>query len=194
MELKRFFIPKQIEVGCDEAGRGCLAGPVVASAVVLPPDFYSKEINDSKQLSKHKRNQMRKVIETNAIDFAVSFVSPVTIDIINILNASLLAMHQALDQLNIPFDHILIDGNRFSNYKDKPHECIVKGDSTFLSIAAASIIAKTYRDEYMLMLSEKYPNYQWDKNMGYPTKVHREAIRELGITQHHRKTFRLQGR
>ena len=189
MELKRFFKPKQIEVGCDEAGRGCLAGHVVASAVIFPLGFYSKEINDSKKLSHSKRDEARRIIETNAIDFSVSFVSPATIDEINILKASLLAIHQALDQLKTPFDQILVDGNRFVPYKDKPHKCIIKGDGRFLNIAAASILAKTYRDEYMLMLSKKYPNYYWDKNKGYPTKMHRRAIQIFGITKHHRISF-----
>ena len=181
----------QFEVGCDEAGRGCLAGPVVAAAVILGEGFNNEVINDSKKLSEKKRNELRVYIEENALAWAVGIVSPQEIDQINILNASFLAMHRAIDQLNTPIDFIIIDGNRFNAYKDIPHECIVKGDGKFQNIAAASILAKTYRDEIMDNLDVEFPQYNWKKNKAYPTKAHREAIAQFGTTPHHRMTFRL---
>ena len=181
----------QFEVGCDEAGRGCLAGPVVAAAVILGENFYNDVINDSKKLSEKKRNDLRLYIEENALAWAVGIVSPKEIDQINILNASFLAMHRAIDQLNTPIDFIIIDGNRFNSYKEIPHECIVKGDGKFQNIAAASILAKTYRDEIMDNLDVEFPQYNWKKNKAYPTKAHREAIAQFGTTPHHRMTFRL---
>jgi len=181
----------QFEVGCDEAGRGCLAGPVVAAAVILGENFNNEVINDSKKLSEKKRNELRGYIEANALTWAVGIVSPQEIDQINILNASFLAMHRALDQLQTPIDFIIIDGNRFNAYKDIPHECIVKGDGKYQNIAAASILAKTYRDEIMDNLDLEFPQYNWKKNKAYPTKAHREAIAQFGTTPHHRMTFRL---
>lgn len=180
-----------LEVGVDEAGRGCLAGPVTAAAVILPTDFSNSLINDSKQLSEKKRILLRDVIENQSISFAVSFVSPEKIDEINILNASILAMHHAIDKLLIFPDFIIVDGNKFKPYKNIPHQCIVKGDSKYASIAAASILAKTYRDEYMMKIHEQYPMYGWNKNKGYPTAEHREAIRKYGVTPYHRTTFQL---
>lgn len=180
-----------IEAGCDEAGRGCLAGPVVAGAVILPVDFSNELLNDSKKLSDKQRYQLRPIIEKEAVAFAIGIVSNEEIDEINILNASFLAMHRALDELETSFDEILVDGNRFNPYPNKKHHCIIKGDGKYLSIAAASILAKTYRDDIMKMLHEDYPLYDWKKNMGYPTKKHREAIREHGINEHHRQSFRL---
>lgn len=189
--LEHNFKKSVLEAGCDEAGRGCLAGPVVAAAVILPEDFDNELINDSKQLSEKKRNELRKVIEKEAISWAVAFVDNQEIDQINILNASHLAMHRALDMLEKEPAHLIIDGNRFKKYKNIPHECMIKGDGRFLSIAAASILAKTHRDEYMLSLHNQFPVYDWGKNKGYPTKKHREAIAEHGVTPYHRKTFRL---
>jgi len=180
-----------IEVGCDEAGRGCLAGAVFASAVILPPDFRNEELNDSKQLTEKQRNILRSIIEKEALAWAVGIASPAEIDKINILNASILSMHRALDQLNIRPQHILIDGNRFKKYQDIPHTTIVKGDGKYLSIAAASILAKTHRDEYMLDLHKEFPQYDWDHNKGYPTEKHRQAIAETGTTPYHRMSFRL---
>lgn len=180
-----------LEVGVDEAGRGCLAGPVTAAAVILPIDFSNSLINDSKQLSEKKRILLRDVIENQSISFAVSFVSPEKIDEINILNASILAMHHAIDKLLVSPDFIIVDGNKFKPYKNIPHQCIVKGDSKYASIAAASILAKTYRDEYMMKIHEQYPMYGWNKNKGYPTAEHREAIRKYGVTPYHRTTFQL---
>lgn len=181
----------QFEVGCDEAGRGCLAGPVVAAAVILGENFNNDVINDSKKLSEKKRNDLRLYIEENALAWAVGIVSPKEIDQINILNASFLAMHRAIEQLNTPIDFIIIDGNRFNAYKEIPHECIVKGDGKYQNIAAASILAKTYRDEIMDNLDKEFPQYNWKKNKAYPTKAHREAIAQFGTTPHHRMTFRL---
>jgi len=181
----------RIEAGCDEAGRGCLAGAVFAAAVILPPDFSSELLNDSKQLSEKKRYELRPIIEKEAISWAVGIVSPEEIDKINILNASFLAMHRAIEQLSVKPEHLLIDGNRFTPYPDIPHSTIIKGDGKYLSIAAASILAKTYRDDYMDSLANEYPQYLWQQNKGYPTKAHREAIREHGITPYHRKTFTL---
>lgn len=183
--------PARLEAGCDEAGRGCLAGAVFAAAVILPADFQNEELNDSKQLSEKKRYALRPVIEQEAIAWAVGIVTPEEIDRINILKASFLAMHRAIGQLSVRPDHLLIDGNRFTPYPDIAHTTIVKGDGKFLSIAAASILAKTYRDDYMNALATEYPAYHWTDNKGYPTKAHREAIRTCGITPYHRKTFTL---
>jgi ribonuclease HII len=189
--LAKYHQKGVIEAGCDEAGRGCLAGPVVAAAVILPPRFTNKTLNDSKQLTEKQRYELREIIEKKAITWAVGIVSPEEIDEINILNASFLAMHRAIDQLNQVPEHLLIDGNRFKDYKEIPHTCMVKGDGRFYSIAAASILAKTYRDDIMLELHKDFPNYQWDKSKGYPTKAHRAAIEKYGITEHHRKSFKL---
>lgn len=183
--------PDMIEAGCDEAGRGCLAGPVFAAAVVLPSDFECDELNDSKQLSEKQRNRLRPLIEEQALSFAVAMCSNAEIDELNILWASVEAMHRALSKLVIMPQHILVDGNRFRNYEQIPHTCVVGGDAVYLSIAAASVLAKTYRDEYMTNLAREFPRYDWDCNKGYPTKAHREAIRKYGITPYHRKSFRL---
>ncbi|KRP29399.1 MAG: ribonuclease HII [Cryomorphaceae bacterium BACL22 MAG-120619-bin32] len=180
-----------LEVGTDEAGRGCLAGPVVAAAVILPADFSHPFLNDSKQLSEKKRQELRLIIEENATAFAVSFVWQDEIDKINILQASITAMHRAIDALKITPEFIIVDGNKFRKYQQIQHQTIVKGDSKYLSIAAASILAKTYRDEYMEKIHQEFPNYFWGKNKGYPTIDHRNAIREFGATIHHRKTFKL---
>ena len=180
-----------IEAGCDEAGRGCLAGAVYAAAVILPPDFHNEDLNDSKQLSEKKRYALRPLIEKEAVAWAVGVVTPEEIDKINILNASFLAMHRAIEQLKVKPEHLLIDGNRFTPYEGIPHTTVVKGDGKYLSIAAASILAKTYRDDYMDRLAEEFPQYSWKENKGYPTKAHREAIRQYGITPYHRKSFQL---
>lgn len=182
-----------IEAGCDEAGRGCLAGAVYAAAVILPKDFENEELNDSKQLTEKQRYKLREVIEQNALAWAVGVVSPEEIDKINILNASFLAMHRAINSLKIRPEFLLIDGNRFNKYKDIPYQTIVKGDGKYLSIAAASILAKTYRDDYMNKLDQKYPQYDWKDNKGYPTKKHRQAIRDYGVTPYHRMTYNLLG-
>lgn len=182
-----------IEAGCDEAGRGCLAGSVYAGAVILPKDFKNELLNDSKQLTEHQRYALREVIEKEALAWAVGVVTPAEIDEINILNASFLAMHRALDGLKLKPQHLLIDGNRFKKYQDVPHTTVVKGDGKYLSIAAASILAKTYRDDYMKALHEEYPYYDWSSNKGYSTKKHRAAIREYGTTPYHRMTFNLLG-
>ena len=179
----------RIEAGCDEAGRGCLAGAVFAAAVVLPPDFKSEELNDSKQLSERKRYALRPLIEREALAWAVGVVTPEEIDRINILNASFLAMHRAVDQLQIRPDHLLIDGNRFNPYPTIPHTTVVKGDGKYLSIAAASILAKTYRDDYMAELHKTYPYYGWNHNAGYPTKEHIAALKALGPSPEHRRSF-----
>ena len=179
----------KIEAGCDEAGRGCLAGPVFAAAVILPPDFKNELLNDSKQLSEKKRIYLREVIEKEALAWAVAKVDAPEIDEINILNASFLAMHRAIDNLTIVPEYLLIDGNRFKPYKAIPHHCIVKGDGKYLSIAAASILAKTYRDDFMKRIHEEFPNYAWNKNKGYPTMEHKLAIQKHGFTPWHRKTF-----
>lgn len=189
--LLPYLEANRIEAGCDEAGRGCLAGSVFAAAVILPPDFKNNDLNDSKQLSEKKRYALRPVIEKEAIAWAVGIVTPEEIDKINILKASFLAMHRAIDQLKVRPEHLLIDGNRFTPYPDIHHTTVVKGDGKYLSIAAASILAKTYRDDYMNELAEEYPDYHWTENKGYPTKAHREAIRAIGITPYHRKTFTL---
>lgn len=182
-----------IEAGCDEAGRGCLAGSVYAAAVILPKDFKNELLNDSKQLTERQRYALREVIEREAVAWAVGVVTPEEIDKINILNASFLAMHRAIDQLNLRPQHLLIDGNRFKKYQTLPHTTVVKGDGKYLSIAAASVLAKTYRDDYMNVLHKEYPYYDWDSNKGYPTKKHREAIRIHGTTPYHRMTFNLLG-
>ena len=189
--LLPYLEANRIEAGCDEAGRGCLAGSVFAAAVILPPDFKNDDLNDSKQLSEKKRYALRPVIEKEAIAWAVGIVTPEEIDKINILKASFLAMHRAIDQLQVRPEHLLIDGNRFTPYPDIKHTTVVKGDGKYLSIAAASILAKTYRDDYMDELAKEYPDYHWTENKGYPTNAHREAIRTIGITPYHRKTFTL---
>ena len=189
--LKAYLHKTKIEAGCDEAGRGCLAGPVVAAAVILPKDFTHPLLNDSKQVSEKKRDRLKQVIEKVAIAYAVGIVDHKEIDVINILNASFLAMHRALDQIKTSFDSILVDGNKFKKYKSTEHHCIIKGDAKFLNIAAASILAKTYRDEIMKNLDKEFPVYSWKKNKGYPTKAHRAAIREFGVNKNHRLTFRL---
>ena len=198
--LESHYYKDKIEAGCDEAGRGCLAGSVFAAAVVLPEDYRNELLNDSKQLTEKKRYQLREIIEHDAIAWAVGIVTPDEIDRINILNASILAMHRALDQLKVRPEAIIVDGNRFKPYftgdsprVQLPHTTIVKGDGKFLSIAAASILAKTYRDDYMNRLAEEYPQYDWLSNKGYPTKKHRDAIRQYGITPYHRKTFNMLG-
>ncbi len=182
-----------VEAGCDEAGRGCLAGAVYAAAVILPPDFKNELLNDSKQLIEKQRYALREVIEKEAVDYAIGIVSPEEIDKINILNASFLAMHRALDALKVRPEHLLIDGNRFRKYQDVAHTTVVKGDGKYMSIAAASILAKTYRDDYMQRLHEEFPVYDWNHNKGYPTRKHREAIRRYGESPYHRKTFNLLG-
>ncbi len=189
--LKSYYDKHLIEAGCDEAGRGCLAGPVYASAVILPKNYRNKWLDDSKKLSDKDRYELRPEIEEKAIVWAVGTVNNIEIDEINILNASFLAMHRAVDQLKQQPELLLIDGNRFQKYKDIPHQCIVKGDAKFLSIAAASILAKTYRDDFMKQAAAEHPHYGWEKNMGYPTKKHREAIKTNGTTPLHRLTFQL---
>ena len=191
--LKSHYYEGLIEAGCDEAGRGCLAGSVYAAAVILPSDYQNELLNDSKKLTAKKRYALREEIERDAIAWAVGIVTPEEIDKMNILNASFLAMHRALDQLQVRPEAVIVDGNRFKPYQDLPSTTIVKGDGKYLSIAAASILAKTYRDDYMLSLAEEYPQYDWQSNMGYPTKKHRQAIREHGITPYHRKSYNLLG-
>ena len=191
--LASHYCKGKIEAGCDEAGRGCLAGSVYAAAVIFPEDYQNAELNDSKQLTDKRRHQLREIIERDALAWAVGIVTPEEIDKINILNASILAMHRALDQLQVRPETIIVDGNRFKPYQQLPYTTIVKGDGKYLSIAAASILAKTYRDDYMDRLAEEYPCYDWLSNKGYPTKKHREAIRQYGITPYHRKTFNLLG-
>ena len=181
----------KIEVGCDEAGRGCLAGPVVAAAVLLPHNFKNKTLNDSKQMSKKNREKIEIIIKKEAISFGIGIVSPQEIDEINILNASFLAMHRATEKIKGKFELLLIDGNRFNKYKNVDHKCIIKGDTKYMSIAAASVLAKTARDKIMKDLSQEFPKYDWENNKGYPTKKHRVAIKELGTNIHHRKSFRL---
>lgn len=187
--LENCLNPNVLEAGCDEAGRGCLAGPVFAAAVILPKDFYHPLLNDSKKINESTRLLLRKVIEQEALHFSVAKVSPKEIDKINILNASFKAMHLALDSLGIIPQQLIIDGNRFKRYKSIPHHCIIKGDGKYANIAAASILAKTYRDEYMLKLHQQSPQYHWDKNKGYPTVAHREAIQIHGLSKHHRTSF-----
>ena len=191
--LASHFYEGKIEAGCDEAGRGCLAGSVYAAAVILPDGYQNELLNDSKQLSEKKRYQLREIIERDAVAWAVGIVTPEEIDKINILNASILAMHRALDQLKVRPEAIIVDGNRFKPYQKLPHTTIVKGDGKYLAIAAASILAKTYRDDYMNQLAEEYPQYDWLSNKGYPTKKHREAIKQFGITPYHRKSYNLLG-
>ena len=191
--LLPYLQENRIEAGCDEAGRGCLAGAVYAAAVILPPDFKNEMLNDSKQLTEKQRYALRKVIEEASLAWAIGIVSPEEIDRINILNASFLAMHRAIDQLKIRPQHLLIDGNRFNPYPDIPHTTIVKGDGKYLSIAAASVLAKTYRDDCMNQLHQEYPVYDWDHNKGYPTKKHRAAIASHGISPYHRKSYNLLG-
>ncbi len=204
MLQSHFYNEYEWEAGCDEAGRGCLAGSVYAAAVIFPRDYVNAELNDSKQLTDKKRHQLREIIQRDAVAWAVGVVTPEEIDKINILNASFLAMHRALDQLSVRPEAIIVDGNRFKPYKRLsqsgedgggflPHTCIVKGDGKYLSIAAASILAKTYRDDYMDKLAEEYPQYDWQSNKGYPTRKHREAIKEYGITPYHRKSYNLLG-
>ena len=189
--LQLFLEEGRIEAGCDEAGRGCLAGPVYAAAVILPSTFESELLNDSKKLSEKQRYQLRPIIEEQAVAFGVGVVTNQEVDEINVLNASFLAMHRAVANLKIKPEHLLIDGNRFTVYPEITHDCIIKGDGKFLPIAAASILAKTYRDDYMNQIHQDFPHYRWAENKGYPTKVHREAIREHGPSSHHRMTFRL---
>jgi ribonuclease HII len=189
--LKKFLDKTLIEAGCDEAGRGCLAGPVFAAAVILPKNFRHKLLNDSKKLNDTQRRELRPIIESSALSWAVAQVSAEEIDKINILNASFLAMHRALDQLSVSPESLLIDGNRFKKYKNIPHHCIIEGDGIYMSIAAASILAKTYRDDYMIELHNKFPHYDWQNNKAYATRSHRTAILEHGITEHHRKSFTL---
>ena len=197
--LKNNYYIGKIEAGCDEAGRGCLAGSVYAAAVILPDDYQNDLLNDSKQLTEKRRYQLREIIERDAVAWAVGIVTPEEIDKINILNASILAMHRALDQLKVRPEAIIVDGNRFKPYKDPsdgkalPSTTIVKGDGKYLAIAAASILAKTYRDDYMNGLAQEYPQYDWLSNKGYPTKKHREAIKQFGITPYHRKSYNLLG-
>lgn len=191
--LKNYYEQGRVEAGCDEAGRGCLAGSVYAAAVILPPDYHNERLNDSKKLTARQRYALRQDIERDAVAWGVGVVTPQEIDQINILNASILAMHRALDQLQVRPEAIIVDGNRFKPYRDLPHTTIVKGDGKYLSIAAASILAKTYRDDEMIRLAQEYPDYDWQHNMGYPTRKHREAIRQHGITPYHRRTFNLLG-
>lgn len=190
--LKSSFTNHFIEAGCDEAGRGCLAGPVFASAVILPKDYFNPLLNDSKKLSSVQRDKLRLVIEADALAWAVEMVDNIEIDKINILNASILAMHKAVAKLAVIPELILVDGNRFKPFKDIPHQCIIKGDGLFLSIAAASILAKTYRDEYMMKLDNNFPEYGWNRNKGYPTLEHRRTIIRVGSTPYHRETFTVQ--
>ncbi|MBR3798056.1 MAG: ribonuclease HII [Bacteroidales bacterium] len=189
--LKPYFQKNTIEAGCDEAGRGCLAGPVYAAAVILPPDYKNEMLNDSKQLSEKKRDELRAEIERDAISFCVASMDNNEIDQINILKASILSMHKAVSGLTVIPQLLLIDGNKFIPYENIPHKCIVKGDATYMSIAAASILAKTYRDEFMYKIAKEFPEYHWDENKGYPTKAHRAAIMEYGITKYHRISYKL---
>lgn len=191
--LKPYMIEGIAEAGCDEAGRGCLAGDVYAAAVILPPDFRNELLNDSKKLTESKRYQLRSIIESEAIAWAVGIVTAKEIDRINILRASILAMHRAVEQLKVEPEHLIIDGNKFTSYRNIPFKTVVKGDATYMSIAAASILAKTYRDDYMLALAREYPQYDWASNKGYPTAKHRAAIREYGVTPHHRLSYNLTG-
>lgn len=191
--LKSHYYEELTEAGCDEAGRGCLAGSVYAAAVILPPDYHNELLNDSKQLTERRRYQLRTIIEQDAISWAIGIVTPEEIDHINILNASILAMHRALDKLTIRPEAVIVDGNRFRPYRNLPWTTIVKGDGKYLSIAAASILAKTYRDDYMNEQALEYPQYDWLNNKGYPTRRHREAIRQYGITPLHRRSYNLLG-
>ena len=191
--LKNYYEQGRAEAGCDEAGRGCLAGSVYAAAVILPPDYHNERLNDSKKLTARQRYALRQDIERDVLARAVGVDTPQELDQINILNASILAMHRALDQLGVRPEAVIVDGNRFKPYGNLPYTTIVKGDGKFLSIAAASILAKTYRDDEMVRLAQEYPDYDWQHNMGYPTRKHREAIRQHGITPYHRRTFNLLG-
>ena len=191
MKLKLSFTSNPFECGTDEAGRGCLAGPVTAAAVILPQEFKNLILNDSKIISEAKRDLLKPIIEHNAVSYAFAHIYPDVIDDINILNASILAMHHSIASLKTTPTFISVDGNRFRPYGETPHETIIKGDSKYLNIAAASILAKTNRDAYMCMIHEEYPMYNWKQNKGYPTKEHREAIKQYGVTKYHRKTFRL---
>ena len=191
--LESHYYNGLIEAGCDEAGRGCLAGRVYAAAVILPPDYENDLLNDSKQLTEKRRYALREQIERDAVAWAVGIVTPEEIDKINILNASILAMHRALDQLQVRPEAVIVDGNKFKPYRELPHTCIVKGDGKYLSIAAASILAKTYRDDYMNGLADEYPMYDWRSNKGYPTSKHRDAIRQYGISPYHRRSYNLLG-
>jgi ribonuclease HII len=190
-KLLPYFNANTLEAGCDEAGRGCLAGPVYAAAVILAPGFDSDILNDSKILSEKQRHKLRPIIEKEALAWAVESVSNDEIDEVNILNASFLAMNRAVERLKIQPEHLLIDGNRFRTQSEIPFTCMIKGDGRFLSIAAASVLAKTYRDDFMTKIHSEFPAYNWQQNKGYPTKKHRNAIREFGVTRYHRKTFRL---
>ncbi|MBR1379228.1 MAG: ribonuclease HII [Bacteroidaceae bacterium] len=190
MNLKSCYTQGLVEAGLDEAGRGCLAGPVYAAAVILPPDYVNPRLNDSKQLTAHQRNRLREEIQRDAICYAVASCTAQEIDQINILRASILAMHRAVDMLSVRPQALLVDGNRFTPYRDVPHTTIIHGDATYLAIAAASILAKTYRDDYMAHLHLQYPQYHWDRNAGYPTPAHRKAIAEFGLSPYHRVTFR----
>ncbi len=189
--LKHHYSNYNLEAGTDEAGRGCLVGPVVAAAVILPKKFSHVLLNDSKQLTEKNRQILRPIIEKEALAFAVAFIDEKEIDSLNILNASISAMHASIDKLKVQPQFIIVDGNKFKPFKDIPHKTIVKGDAKFMSIAAASILAKTYRDDFMKDLHQEFPEYHWDKNKGYPTKQHRDAIRQFGATIYHRKSFRL---
>jgi ribonuclease HII len=189
--LKSFYKENILEAGCDEAGRGCIAGPVFAAAVILPPDFNHSILNDSKVLSTNERNKLREEIKEQALSWSVEYIDNTTIDELNILRASILAMHKALDNLKLTPRFLIIDGNRFIKYKSVQHKCIIKGDSKYYSIAAASVLAKTYRDDYMRKIHEEYNKYGWDNNKGYATKQHREAINRFGLTPYHRRSFRL---
>lgn len=189
--LKPFYMTNTIEAGCDEAGRGCLAGPVYAAAVILPPDYKNEILNDSKQLSEKKRDILRQEIENDAIAFCVASMDNNEIDQVNILKASILSMHKAVAGLHTCPQLLLIDGNKFIPYEGIPHKCIIKGDATYMSIAAASILAKTYRDEFMYKIAKEFPEYHWEKNKGYPTKDHRKAIMEHGVTKYHRLSYKL---
>lgn len=189
--LKSNYSTGKLEAGCDEAGRGCIAGPVFAAAVILPPSFQEPLLNDSKKLSHTTRDIMRAVVEAKALAYGVGMVDEQEIDQINILNASFMAMHRAIDQLKLNPEHLIIDGNRFKPFREIPHTCVVKGDAKYASIAAASVLAKTYRDEFMKKLHDQYPEYGWNKNKGYPTLAHREAVLKHGSCIYHRKSFRL---
>lgn len=189
--LKNNFSGYQFEAGTDEAGRGCLSGPVVAAAVILPLDYHNKLLNDSKQLSEAKRKKLRPIIEKDALAYGVSFINEKEVDQLNVLQASITGMHRAISMMSITPEYIIVDGNKFKPYKDVPFETIVKGDAKYLSIAAASVLAKTYRDDFMEKIHKEFPFYNWKNNKGYPTKEHRKAIQEYGITKYHRKTFKL---
>lgn len=191
MPLEKFMLPHTIEAGTDEAGRGCLAGPVVAAAVILPPNFEHSLLNDSKKLTKKQRDLLRPIIEKEAVAYGVAFIPEEKIDEINILKASILGMHESIEKLSVEPEHILVDGNKFVPFKEIPHTTVVKGDGKYLNIAAASVLAKTYRDDFMEQIDKEFPQYQWARNMGYPTKNHRDAIREFGPTKYHRKSFKL---